>query len=195
MKKIGITGGIGSGKTTVCKIFETLGVPIYYSDTAAKLILENNVEIKKQVVEAFGSSILSEPNQIDKKKLASVVFNDSKKLKMLNAIIHPAVGYDFNNWLTMQKVPYVLKEAAILIESGAYKQLDKVIVVSAPQELRIKRVTERDQVTKAKVEQRLKNQLQESELLEKADYVIINNETISVIEQVLKIHGELLNLT
>lgn len=194
MKKIGITGGIGSGKTTICKVFEILGIPVYYSDAAAKSIMDNDKTVQQKVIDSFGDGILDNKKNIDKKKLANLVFHQPEKLKLLNSIIHPAVANDFNNWLTLQNSPYILKEAAIMFESGANKEMDKIIVVSSPQEIRIKRVVKRDNTTIESIEQRIKNQLPEEELIKKADFVIVNDENMPVVEQIIKIHEQLLNL-
>lgn len=193
MKKVGITGGIGSGKSTICKIFELLGVPVFNSDTEAKGLMNSDLVLKNSIVNLFGNNILSSTGAIDRKALAAVVFNDKQKLKALNELVHPAVGKYFESWLLKYKhLPYIIKEAAILFESGANKQVDKVIVVTAPKELRINRTLMRGGAERIEIEQRINNQLPEEELKKLADYVISNDETKSVIEQVITIHKNLL---
>ena len=194
MIKIGITGGIGSGKTTVCKIFELLGVPVYYADEASRELLENDKEIKNKIVAVFGEEVLDDAGGIVRKKVANLVFENEAQLQKLNAIIHPAVGFHFEDWLKQHiTAPYILKEAAILFESGAYKQMDKVISISAPSELRIDRVVKRDGVSKEEVEFRIKNQLTEEERIKRSQFVIVNDEEQLLIPQVIKIHQEILS--
>ncbi len=194
MIKVGITGGIGSGKTTVCKVFELLGVPVYYTDDEAKKILDSNKEVKFNIQNAFGSDVLNNEGEIDKKKLASTVFSNKEKLEKLNSIVHPAVRAHFENWsrfFLSQK--YILKEAAILYESGAYKMVDKVIMVTAPLELRINRAMQRDKVTREQVEQRISKQLSDEEKIRRSLFVIHNDEKQLLIPQILDIHNQLTN--
>lgn len=193
MLKIGITGGIGSGKTTVCRVFELLGVPIYYADDESKIILNSDKEAKESVAKLFGNSILNADGTIDRKKLAALVFNKKEELDKLNAILHPAVGKHFDNWVNEQTAPYCIKEAAILFESGAYKQVDKVIAVVAPLELKIDRTLKRDGITKEEVLARIKNQMPDEEKVKKADFVIQNDELQLLIPQVLKLHRQILH--
>lgn len=189
MLKIGITGGIGSGKTTICKLFELLGVPVYYADDASKQLLESDPEIKERVIRLFGTEILEEGNKINRKKVASLVFANEEGLKKLNAIMHPAVGTHFEKWLEQNKsVPYILKEAAILFESGAYKQLDKVITITAPEELRIARVKKRDGTKEEDIKRRMAAQLTEKERIQKSQFTIVNDDQQLVIPQVLALH-------
>src|SRR6185295_2659899 len=157
MLKIGITGGIGSGKTTVCKLFELLGVPVYYADDASRELLISDPAIKNQIVTIFGENILDEDQRISRKKVAAHVFGNETELKKLNAIMHPAVALHFEKWLNQKaSFPYIIKEAAILFESGAYRQLDKVITIAAPEELRISRVIKRDDSKREEVLNRMK---------------------------------------
>jgi dephospho-CoA kinase len=189
MLKIGITGGIGSGKTTVCRIFELLDVPIYYADEASKKLLVTDPEIKKKIVIAFGEKVLDDEQFISRKKVAAVVFGDESELKKLNAIMHPAIALHFESWLKHHaNQPYILKEAAIMFESGAHNQMDKIITVSAPEELRIARVLNRDVVTKEEIRRRIKAQLPEAERIKRSQYVIVNDEQQLVIPQVMKLH-------
>jgi dephospho-CoA kinase len=195
MLKIGITGGIGSGKTTICQLFELLGVPVYYADNASRQLLGSDPEIKRSVVALFGEEILDEQKMIDRRKVASRVFGNDVALKKLNAIMHPAVGLDFERWLKQHRsVPYIIKEAAIMFESGAYKQLDKIIALTAPEELRIARVMKRDGSEKEEVERRVAAQMSEQERVERSHYVIVNDEQQLVIPQVLQLHRIFINV-
>jgi dephospho-CoA kinase len=192
MRKIGITGGIGSGKSTVCKIFELLGIPVYYADDVAKNILDTNFDVSKSVKGIFGAEIFNSDGKADRKKLASIVFNNKEKLAALNHIIHPAVAKDFEEWSKIHnKHPYILKEAAILFESGAYKNVDSVITVTAPVDLRIKRVQDRDKVSREEILNRISKQLTDDDKIKRSDFVIINDEEHLVIPQVLEIHKKL----
>jgi dephospho-CoA kinase len=188
MLKVGLTGNIGSGKSVVSKIFETLKLPVYHSDNEAKFILDKP-EIIQQLVRLFTIAIIDASGKIERRKLASIVFNDSKKLSLLNGIIHPAVLADFSSWVEMQnRVPYVVMESAILFETGYYKLFDKIIVVSAPEDIRIQRVMKRDGMSRVDVESRIQNQMPEEEKVLKADFNIVNNSLTLVIPQVLRIH-------
>ena len=188
MVKIGITGGIGSGKSTVCKVFELLGVPVYYADDVAKMLLDS-AKIKEELVNLFGNSILSEQNTVDRKKMSALVFNNKENLDKLNAIIHPAVGIHFEEWLKVQEGnKYIVKEAAILFESGAYKQVDEVITVIAPVELKLKRVMLRSGYTVEQVKERMLNQMNDDEKVKRSQYIIVNDEEQLIIPQILKIH-------
>ncbi|MCX6297237.1 MAG: dephospho-CoA kinase [Bacteroidetes bacterium] len=192
MVKIGITGGIGSGKSTVCKVFEILGVPIFYADVESKKILSGDDIINKKIISTFGKSILDDAGLIERKKLATIVFNNKDELEKLNTILHPAVALHFENWVKKQNTPYVLKEAAILFESGAYKQVDKKIVIVAPLELKIKRTISRDAITVEEVLSRMKNQLTDEEKIKRSDFVIYNDEQQLLVPQVLQIHSLLI---
>lgn len=194
MIRAGITGGIGSGKSTVAKIFALLGVPVYAADFTAKLILDEKEVIKK--IAAFaGGEVVDGSGKIDRKKLAALVFNDSEKLALLNGIVHPAVGRHFDDWCARQKnVPYILKEAAILFESGAYRQVDPVITVTAPLALKISRTMQRDHLSQEEVEARMNNQISDAEKIKRSQYVVRNDEQSLLIPQVLEIHHALLKL-
>ncbi|HEU4552909.1 MAG TPA: dephospho-CoA kinase [Chitinophaga sp.] len=192
MLKIGITGGIGSGKSTVAKIFELLGIPVYYADAAAKDIMNRDPELKAQVQQHFGADMYDSSGQLDRKRLGGIVFNDQEKLELLNSLVHPATIRDSEQWALQQKSPYVLKEAALLFESAAFHYLDKVIGVSAPQSLRILRVMQRDKVTRNDVLARMHKQIDDSIKMRLCDYVIYNDEQQMVIPQVLRVHEQLL---
>ena len=195
MLKVGITGGIGSGKTTVCKMFETQGVPVYYADDSAKYLMQHEHFLIDLIKKNFGEEVYVN-GTLDRKLLAAKVFNDKAKLDLLNSLVHPAVYRDTERWVEEQKekkVAYILKEAALLVETGSYKALDKLIVVTAPIETRIERVSERDDADAADVLARVKNQLPEAEKLKLADYVITNDGTLDELEQqVLKIHEKMI---
>jgi len=189
---IGLTGGIGSGKSTVAEIFNTLKIPVFNSDFEAKQ-LYSHPEIKQQIIKLFGN-VYNEQNQLDKKALANIVFNDDEKLQQLNNIIHPAVKTLFETWINKNnQAPIVIKEAAILIESGAAKQVDKIIVVTAPEKERIKRVMQRDSVAEKEVIARMRNQLPEEKLMTHADFIIKNDNQHLVIPQILEIVKKLNN--
>lgn len=191
MIKAGITGGIGSGKTTVCKVFETLGVPIYYADDRAKYLMHHNAELKAALIARFGEAIYKD-GQLDRPYLAQQVFNNPKALQDLNSLVHPAVARDSEQWQQQQSsAPYTLKEAALLYEAGSYKQLDKIIVVTAPIEIRIQRVMDRDGVSRQQVINRIKNQMPEEEKVSLADFVIHNDGKQSLIDQIMSIHQQL----
>jgi dephospho-CoA kinase len=191
MIKVGITGGIGSGKTTVCKLFELLGIAVYYSDDEAKKILDYDSTVKSEMLTLFGPTILNEFEQIDRKKIASIVFSDTTKLALLNSIVHPAVASHFEDWSKKQSSQYILKEAAILFESGANKQVDKTIVVTAPLQLKLSRVMARDKTSETEVLKRMANQLPDEEKIKLSDFVIQNNEENLLIPQVLLVHDQL----
>jgi dephospho-CoA kinase len=187
MLRIGLTGGIGSGKSTVAKVFETLGIPVYYADTEAKRLMNENDEIRRSIIQNFGEDAYSN-GQLNRKYLSEIVFRDSYQLDLLNSIVHPFTILDADLWMKKQSSPYCIKEAALLFESGAVTRLDKVIGVYAPEALRIKRVMERDHSSREVVMQRMKNQMQEEIKMRLCDYIIQNDEEHPVIEQVLSLH-------
>lgn len=193
MLKIGITGGIGSGKSTACKIFEELGIPVYYSDQRGKWLMQYDAELKSQIKELFGAAAYLETGELNRAFIAQLVFNDESLLKQLNQLVHPAVGKDGEAWHNQQKdVPYTLKEAAILFESGGHKLMDYVIVVSAPEEIRIQRVVKRDHTTPEAVKARIDKQWPEAELIKRSDFVLKNDGVQALIPQILAIHKKLL---
>ena len=191
MLRIGLTGGIGSGKTTVARIFETLGIPVYYADDAAKRIMNSNEPLKEKIKEHFGAESYVD-GELNRKHLASVVFTNKEKLDLLNSLTHPATIADAEEWMQRQETPYVIKEAALLFESGAVNHLDEVIGVYAPQHIRIKRVMERDGLPVEEVMKRISRQLNEEMKMKLCDHVIHNNEQELVIPQVLRLHEEFL---
>lgn len=195
MLKIGITGGIGSGKTTICRVFETLGIPVFYADSVAKQIMVSDEILVKGVKEAFGAESYSSDGLLNNKHIAGIVFNNARELEKLNALVHPAVFRAFDNWVkeVPDTVPYILKEAALLFESGSYKMCDQNILVIAPAETRIKRVMQRDGVTEEQVKARMDKQLPDEEKTKLTDHIIYNNETDSLIIQVTRLHQLFLN--
>ena len=194
MLKAGITGGIGSGKSTITRLFHDLGVPIYNSDERAKWLLSKNVDLMDQIKILFGQESYSN-NKLNRAHIANIVFQDNDMLKQLNAIVHPMVKIDFENWLLLhKKEPLVIKEAAILIESGAYKELDVLIVVLADKKTRIKRVINRDNISKEDVEKRMDTQISDSERLKFANFSVDNNKDQSNLKmQVGELYKQLLS--
>ena len=193
MLKIGLTGGIGSGKTTVAKIFEALDIPVYYADEAAKRLMNENDEIKNTLIKNFGNESYIN-GQLNRPYIASVVFNDKEKLELLNYITHPATIRDANEWMKQQTSPYIIKEAALIFESGSSEYLDYVIGVYAPAPLRIKRTIERDNISKEEVIKRMNRQLDEEMKMKLCDFVITNDEQKLVIPQVIELHEKLVSL-
>ena len=192
MIKVGITGGIGTGKTTVCKVFEQLGVSVYYADDESKKLLDSDRELKENIALYFGKEILFPTGIIDRKKLATLVFKDKVKLEKLNSFIHPRVYAHFLKWCdTHVKEKYILKEAAILFETALDKQLDKIITVTAPRELKISRVVKRDRVNAEDVLKRMNSQMSDEEKIKLSQFVIYNDEQQLVLPQVLQIHEQL----
>lgn len=187
MLKIGLTGGIGSGKSTVAKIFETLGIPVYYADAEAKRLMNSSETLKKVIRQNFGEATY-ENDQLNRKYLAGIVFNNPEKLELLNALIHPVTINDAEQWMQQQSAPYSIKEAALLFESGATENLDFIVGVYAPQALRIKRVMKRDGLTADEIMKRINRQVNEEMKMKLCDFVITNNEQELLIPQVLKLH-------
>lgn len=198
MKKplqIGITGGIGSGKSLVSRIFKLLGVPVYDADSRAKSIMTTDGILVSQIKKEFGVLSYRADGGVNREYLAEHVFNDPEKLKRLNALVHPRVGEDFIRWVTEQTSAYVLKEAALLFEARSNTALDKIIVVSAPEALRISRVLQRDKHrTEQQVRDIIRNQLSEEEKLKRADYILVNDDSKLLIPQVLELHQQFLSL-
>ena len=194
MIKVGITGGIGSGKSIVCEIFRKLGISIYNADTRAKVITNEDADIRNQLIAKFGDAIFKN-NQLNRSLLAQIIFKDKLALEFVNSIIHPAVRIDFYKWCKQHETEsYVIEEAALLFESGGYKEMDQMITVFAPEMLRIKRVNLRDNLSTKQIQDRMNNQWPEHEKLQRANFVIYNDEKQSVIEQVLKLNENLTNL-
>ncbi|MFN5705252.1 MAG: dephospho-CoA kinase [bacterium] len=191
MIRVGITGGIGTGKSTVCKIFASMGIPVLDADSLAKNIAEIDQHVKQQILEVFGAESYDDQDKYNRKFIASIVFNDAEKLKMLNNIIHPAVIDYSNNWAEQHlDKKYVVKEAALMFESGSYKYNDINIVVNAPKELRIQRILSRDNSSIEDIIRRIESQMSDEERNSMADKIIVNDEHNSLIAQVYSLHQE-----
>jgi dephospho-CoA kinase len=188
--KIGITGGMGSGKTTVCAIFENLGIPVYYADVMAKKLLVSDKDIKSKIKNLLGKEVYFKNGRPDRSMIAAKVFTDKKLLESLNAIIHPAVHKDFERFYNKYKnnSSYVLNEAALLVENGSFERFDKLIVVSCPEKIRIQRVQKRDKLSIEDIRKRLQNQLPEEEKIKLAHFIIDNSGEKALIPQILEIH-------
>jgi len=189
---IGLTGGIGAGKTTVAAVFKTLGIPVFNADEVAKELMQTSPVIKEQLINTFGKQVYAANGILDKTYLAGIVFKDKYQLELLNAIVHPITIQAAKDWAAKQSSPYVIKEAALIFESAAADGLTAVIGVSAPLNLRIQRVMERDACSKIEVEQRMRHQISDSIKLKLCDWVIQNNEQDLVLPQVLKVHEAIL---
>lgn len=191
MLKVGLTGGMGSGKSTVARIFEVLGIPVFYADAEAKKLMEEDSELRDKIIGAFGSEsyIGTLPNR---KYIAHQVFNDPKKLTILNGLIHPATIIRAEKWMGMQSAPFAIKEAAILFESAAHKNLDFVIGVQSPEKLRVQRSMERDNLSGIEVKERMNRQMNQEEKMNLCNFVIINDERHALIQQVVLLYKTLL---
>ncbi len=188
--QVGITGGIGSGKSIICKIFQSLGIPIYDADLNAKSLMTEDASLIASIKKHFGDEAYLSDNQLNRKYIAGKVFGNKQQLDLLNSLVHPAVGTHYKNWVKSHAgKPYVIKEAALLFESGSYKMLDKIITVEAPVDIRINRVLFRDAHRSAKdVQAIIDNQLTDIERNKKADFVITNDDKTTIIPQVIKLH-------
>jgi len=189
--RIGLTGGIGSGKSTVAKIFETLGIPVYYADDRAKAIMNENKELRQNIITHFGQDAYID-GILNRPYLSSQVFNNKEKLDLLNSLVHPITIADGEIWMQQQTTPYAIKEAALIFEAGIDKYLDFVIGVTAPAALRIQRTMQRDKTTKERVTERMSRQMDEEEKMKRCDFVIYNNEEQLLIPQVLAVHKKLM---
>jgi dephospho-CoA kinase len=193
MLKVGLTGGIGSGKSLVAEMFKLLEVPVLHADDTARYLMEHDTELQSAIGQLFGKEVY-ENGRLNRSFLASVVFNDKAKLEQLNALVHPATIAFGQQWAAAQTTPYTIKEAAIFFESGSYKDMDKMIGVYAPIEMRLQRAMSRDNATEEVIRQRMDKQMNEEEKMKRCDFIIDNDETKSVIDQVLELHEELLQL-
>jgi dephospho-CoA kinase len=190
--KIGVTGGIGSGKTSVCRVFTVLGIPVFSTDNVARDIIDNDLGIRQRINAIAGEDLFPEEN-LDRKLLAKIIFNDSSLLKKVNSIIHPIVFDRFKKWELDQTAPYIIMESAIIFESGASKVLDKIITIVAPIEERVKRIICRNRFSREQAFERIDNQMDDSSRVNLSDYVISNSENDMIIPDILKIHNEILN--
>ena len=192
MKIVGLTGGIGSGKSTVLKQFEDLGINTYSADKAAKKLINSDEDLIESIKSLFGDNIYDN-NILDTIKLSKIVFQDSHKLESLNSIVHPAVAKDFKSFIKTNHGDYIVKEVAIIFETNTEDNYDKIILVRAPIEDRIKRVVLRDNITKDDVIRRVNNQIDDSTIIDKCDYIIDNNNLIELKEKVINIHKDLIS--
>lgn len=191
MKVVGLTGGIGSGKSTVAKMFQALGVPVYVADTEAKKLMNSSTELKSGIIELFGDQAYID-GELNRGYIASIVFSNKTKLDHLNQLVHPAVHVHFSEWIKQQQSPYIIQENALIFEKNAQGEFDKVITVSADKKNRIQRVMARDGITEMQVLERMNNQLDEEVKISGADYVILNNSLEDTQKLVQGIHQELL---
>ncbi|MBS1579159.1 MAG: dephospho-CoA kinase [Bacteroidetes bacterium] len=191
MLKIGITGGIGSGKSTVSKMFQTLGIPVFNADDAAKTIMNEDEALKQKIIQTFGAATYTN-GILNRKYLANIVFNNAVELEKLNALVHPAAIAKGIKWAAKQNAPYIIKEAALMFEAGSAFNLNYVIGVSAPQHLRIQRTMQRDTVSREEVLARMNKQVDETIKMKLCDFVIVNDEQQMVIPQVLQLHQQFL---
>jgi len=189
--KLGITGGIGSGKTSVCKVFNVLGIPVFSADPEAREIMDNDRNIRRAINEIVGKNIYP-GGKLNRMELASLIFNDRDLLEKVNSLVHPVVFEHFNRWAEKQTTPYVIMEAAILFESGASKLVDRVATIVAPVDERISRVTRRNKLNRDQVMERIKNQMTDDQRIKMSDYVINNSENDMIIPVILRINEDLL---
>jgi dephospho-CoA kinase len=190
MLRIGLTGGIGSGKSTIAKVFETLGIPVYYADEEAKRIMNEDEELRQQIIAHFGPDTYP-GGKLDRKYLANIVFNNKEQLELLNSLVHPATIRDSERWMQQQTTPYAIKEAALIFEAGSGANLDYIIGVAAPDALRIHRTMQRDNITRDEVLARMRKQIKQLIKMRLCDFVILNDEQKAVIPQVMELDTEL----
>jgi dephospho-CoA kinase len=191
MIKVGLTGGIGSGKTTVAKLFIELGIPVYIADTEAKRLMRTSKAIKRKLIEEFGEKAYIK-NKLNRAFLANIVFNDKKKLAAINKIVHPSVANSFKRWLNKHNSAYAIQENAILFENNSADRFDFIITVTAPIQDKIERVMNRDNITKEEVLSRMNNQISDKEKMEKSNFVIENRDLKQTKNEVVKIHKQIL---
>jgi len=196
MKKplvIGITGGIGSGKSTVVNMFKQLNVPAYIADIKAKYLMQTNQKLIRSIKKYFGNEAYNKNDKLNKAYLSQIVFNDSKKLKTLNSLVHPAVREDFNIWLSYQNSDYVVYESALIFEQNQEDNFDYIILVTAPKKIRIKRVKERDNISEDDIKKRMNKQMDDKLKIKKADYIINNINIYDLKKNIVKINDKILN--
>jgi dephospho-CoA kinase len=197
MLKVGITGGIGSGKSMVCKIFQLLGIPVFYADEVAKSLYDTNEELKYEIIKHFGPETYQEKEDkhlyFNKGKMREIIFGDKNKLQLLNSIVHPYVGLEVEKFMSSQTSEYAIKEAALLVESSSYKQLDEIILVISPMELKLKRIALRDATNTDQIHNIMSKQMSDDQKREYADHIIYNDNQHLLISQVINLHQHLLN--
>lgn len=189
--KVGLTGGIGAGKSTVAKLFEFIGVPVYYADKEAKRLMWQDSDLKAKIKSLLGKGAYHKNGRVNRAFIAKTIFSDKTMLKKINSIVHPAVHADVAHWMSQQKSEYAIEEAALIFESNGDKYFDKIICVSAPKDVRVARIIKRDKISKKQVAQRMKSQLSQETKEKKSDFVIQNDQRSSLITQVMKIHKAL----
>jgi dephospho-CoA kinase len=195
MLKVGVTGGIGSGKTTVCKVFELLGIPVFYADDVAKSIMHTDQVLKTAILNTFGERAYTKEGTLNRSYISSLVFNSKPELEKLNSLVHPAVFRAFDNWLLQQKdAPYVIKEAALLFESDSYKMCDESILVIAPTETKISRVKLRDGISDEDVKLRMIRQFSDEVKIKFADHILNNDEKQLIIPKIIQLHQQFLTI-
>ena len=193
MLKIGVTGGIGSGKTTVCKVFELLGIPVFYADDVAKSIMQTDPVLKTALLDTFGENSYTKDGMLNRAYISSIVFNDKQELEKLNSLVHPAVLRAFDNWvLDQHESPYVIKEAALLYESGGFKMCNKSILVIAPTLIKMNRVKLRDGVSEEDIQLRMNRQFSDEIKIKYADHILNNDEKQLLIPQIIQLHQQFL---
>lgn len=193
-KIIGLTGGIGSGKTRVVKVFSDLGVPCYIADNAAKELMAKEASLIKQIKDLFGAKAYNTQG-LNRAYIGAIVFSDLQKLQALNAIVHPAVAKDFSLWLALQKAPYVIKEVAILFETGGYKAVDQTLLITAPKEVRLQRAMQRDQAAKEVILSRMNHQWEDEQRIPLADHIINNDIWEETLKEIKRLHTYFLSLS
>jgi len=191
--KLGVTGGIGSGKTSVCRVFDALGVPVFSADREAREIMENDNGIIRRINSITGKNLYINGG-LDRMELATIIFNDNILLEKVNSLVHPVIFDHFRKWVLEQTAPYVIMEAAILFESGASKFVDKVATVVAPIEQRVERVVQRNKLSREQVMERMRNQMDDEARIKLSDYIIYNSENDMIIPSILNIHDDILTL-
>jgi len=191
VRKLGVTGGIGSGKTTVCRVFNVLGVPVFSADAEARDVMDIDTGIMLRINTITGKNLYENGN-LDRTELARLIFNNDRILEKVNALVHPAVLSRFREWEKKQEAPYVIMEAAILFESGAFKTVDRILTVVAPMEERVNRVIHRSNLTREQVMERMRNQMDDNQRIERSNYVINNSENDMIIPEILRIHKDIM---
>ncbi len=189
--KIGVTGGIGSGKTSVCMVFKVLGVPVFSADTAARGIMDANTDLIENINSLTGMDLYTS-GLLDRSKLASLIFNDRSLLEKINYLVHPLVFEQFKTWAAEQSAPYVIMEAAILVESGATKLVDRIVTVIAPVEERVERIIKRNKLSRDQIIERINNQMNDEARIKFSDYLVRNSENDMIIPEILKIHEDIM---